>query len=121
MTHQPGFTAVEVLVTLVIAFLLVAGSYQAYGLVVGNTADANDRSVASNLAYKAMRQQAANVNTTCQVSGPINHSVSGVPLSNPSLYTHHTCPFGTTSSLTLVTTTFEYGDKEVQHAILAKQ
>src|SRR5690606_31432334 len=109
MRYQSGFTAVEVLVTLLIAFVLVAGSYQAYNLVVKNTADANDRSVASNIAYNQLRQEIAKVSDTCLAKVTAGTFPAGTILPTPrNLSTAHTCPYGSSSSMTLVTTTLTY-------------
>lgn len=119
MRHQQGFTAVEVLVTLIIAFLLVGGAYQAYSVVVKNTAETNDRSVASNLAYNTLRQQTARATETC-TTRLVYHSVpSDTMLPSPrSMVTRHSCPYGTSDPITLVSTTLTYGGKEVRHAVM---
>ena len=122
MRVQPGFTAVEVLVTLIIAFLLVAGSYQAYGLVVQNSDEANSRGIASSKVYETLRKEVATVGSSCSVSyrDSYNETALGITLPNAHLSTRLTCPYGSGSQkMTLVTTTLEYGDsKEVSHAIL---
>lgn len=125
MRYQSGFTAVEVLVTLIIAFLLVGGSYQAYNVVVSNSSEANDRSIASNLAYNTLRAQAAKVSATCNPQ-TIYHSIPGTTTlpGTVSMTTRHTCPYSPgNQTLTLVTTTLTYdsGGKEVKHAIITTQ
>lgn len=116
---QAGFTAVEVLVTLVIAALLVGGAYQAYNIVVRNTEQATQRSTASNLAYQTMRSEAAKLSTSCSTK-TVNHSIAtAVLLPTPSMQTVVTCPYGSgANKLKLVSTTLTYGSAEVKHAIL---
>lgn len=119
---QAGFTAVEVLVTLAIAALLVGGAYQAYNIVVRNTEQATQRSTASNLAYQTLRSEAAKLTTTC-TTNTVNHSIAAaVILPTPrSMQTVVTCPYGTgANKLKLVSTTLTYGGAEVKHALVVE-
>lgn len=123
MKAQAGFTAVEVLVTLAIAVLLVGGAYQAYSLVLGSSRDANARSTASNLAYQIMRKQIPALKAGSCTNRTINNNSeipSGTLLTKPwSMQTQRTCPYGSSANVPkLITTTLTYGDEEVKHAVL---
>lgn len=124
---QPGFTAVEILVTLLIGSLLLFGGYQAYSLVVGNTAESRERSVASNYGYDALRRfEAQYVQSPCQARaeaafpGGIISAPSNINIISQRFLIE--CPYGSSSGISKVTTKVTYGNpsKEIVHAIYSR-
>ncbi|MES2876491.1 MAG: prepilin-type N-terminal cleavage/methylation domain-containing protein [Patescibacteria group bacterium] len=69
-TKQAGFTAVELLITLIIASMFLFAGYQLYTQVTRDGADANKTAIVSNVAYKKLRKEASDV-TTAAPSGCI--------------------------------------------------
>ncbi len=125
MIRSPGqgFTTVEVLVTLFIIGFFLAAGYQAYSLVVSGTHESRTQNEASNVAYAELRRLAGTVGTTCSASTPTASIPSGSTLPAPqSISAQITCPFGTTSKISLVTVSLTYGptNKKVTHAIYAQ-
>ena len=65
MIRQQGFTAVELLVTLFVATMFMAASYQLYSIIVKDSGDIRARSKASNIAYAELRKRADTRYLTC--------------------------------------------------------
>ena len=68
MKTHPGFTVVELLVTLVVGLLLIVSMHQFYNYILTDSADARTRAVASNLAYQYLRQYSAQAADPCTSS-----------------------------------------------------
>lgn len=125
MTSQAGFTAVEVLVTLFIATVFIGGGYQMYGLINSNSQQTRERSIASNLAYEALRRQAASPPVTCNSAAPEQDITSQLPsdlaLPTPQTMTaSYSCPYGDGNPITQLTVRLAYGsspEKDVVHAL----
>lgn len=121
---QQGFTAVELIIALVVGVLLLGSAYQLYTTVVTDAGDAQRQSQASNAAYALLRQYQ---NDTDFVSDPCsaNSTTPTVPIS-PNLpgataTVATTCPFANTD-LNLITVTVKYknanSNGEVSRAII---
>ncbi len=119
-----GFTAIEVLVTLFIVGFLLAAGYQAYSLVTGDSYEARQRSEASNIAYEALRRISGDATTPCSVNTTPSVSIPETTKLAPprDITAGISCPFGTTSAISLVTVTITYGptNETVTHAIYAR-
>ena len=125
-TDSDGFTVAEVLITLFIVGLLVASGYQAYALVASDSQGTRQHAEASNIAYEAMRRLAdsSNVTSPCgraknspdEVAQTFPTSTLPQPRSMKAVFS---CPFGSSSTITLVTIIIEYGSpaEKVTHAI----
>ena len=126
LEFQSGFSAVELLITLFIAFLFVMMGYQLYSVAIRNSADARNQATASNIAYKYLRQYSTQaVNGACPTpltSPPTNTSISA-EMSNAFLTVTASCPQVSIPKLKLVTVTVTYGNPQqgVSHAIYAGQ
>lgn len=123
--HQ-GFTAVEVLITLFIATILIGGGYQIYGIVTAHTKEARERTVASNYAYEALRRQAVQPSSRCSATAEQNIS-SELPnptsLPGPATMTRDvTCPYGNNDAISRITIRLTYGapQREVVHALYVR-
>lgn len=118
-----GFTAVEVLVTLFIATLLMAGAHQIYGIVTNSTKDARERATASNYAYESLRRATTLAPANCAPEA--QHDISSqlpedTRLSAPVAMTAETsCPYGDGATISQITIRLTYGtpQKEVAHAL----
>lgn len=123
---EAGFTAVEVLVTLFIGVVLLGGGYQAYGAVINNTERGRTHSLASNIAYEALRREA---DTTTNQCSPIAEralawrSTYNDTLPKPrNIYGSVSCPFGNGESISLLKVRVTYGQESesVTHAIYSR-
>lgn len=114
-TIQSGFSAVELLITLFIAFMFIMMGYQLYGAVIKDGGESRARAQASNDAYVWLRQyQSAAETMTCPVS-PSTPS--------PGITVTITCPQSALPSLKLVTVKAVRGNppQEVTHAIYSSK
>ncbi|MGB4767622.1 MAG: prepilin-type N-terminal cleavage/methylation domain-containing protein [Candidatus Saccharimonas sp.] len=123
-TNESGFTVVELLIALVVAVLLLGSGYQLYTTVLRDSGGTQRRANADNAAYQLLRQYQANIGATCSVSNatPAVPSTANLPGSTASVAI--SCPFGTSSSISLVRVTITYNNPETQsvsRAIYARQ
>jgi len=115
-----GFTAVELLITLVISVMLLVTAYQLYTFILNDSADARLRASASNLAYRFMREASATVTNPCTVisTSPDVPDTANLP-TNATATVTITCP-NTGATTPFVTATITYGNgKVVTHASYA--
>lgn len=119
MKHYQGFTAVELMITIVVGTLLILSMYQLYSFVVNDSAAARKQAAASNLAYQLLRERSGAVTDPCSDLAAITPGIpadSSLP-TNASASVTVTCPYGTTSSVSLVTATVTYDStKKASHA-----
>lgn len=117
---QSGFSAIELLITLFIAFLFVMMGYQLYSVVIKDGGEARAQARASNLAYTWARYyQDTAFGFACNTSG-----TSYVDGTKGILYISITCPNAPLSdNIRLVTSKVVYGtqQQEATHAIYATQ
>lgn len=118
--HGQGFTAVEVMITLFIIGFILATGYQAYALVTSDSSDIRLQTEASNIAYEALRRVSDDATDPCTTLTPSVDIPSDNTLPSPKTLTANiSCPFGTSSTVSLVTVTLTYGqsNKKVTHAV----
>lgn len=124
-TVTAGFTAVEILITLVIAALLLIGSHQAYSLVISNTKESRERAIASSYGYDALKQlETSYALSPCQAQAEADFPEGIIPV-DPDIQIVSSryavsCPYGS-DGVTKIITKVTYGDsgEEVTHAIYA--
>lgn len=120
MKNQAGFSAVELLITLFIATVFVFTGYQLYSVVLKNGSEANQRAIASTIAYDNLRRyipQATNPCTTVTPNPtPTIPANSGLP--SPSITVTIDCPYGTSDGTARVQVSVRYAtpQQEVVHA-----
>lgn len=125
-SHEKGFTAVEVLITLFIVGFILASGYQTYALVTDDAGKARERAEASNIAYEELRRIQGTVTSSessCATSTPTAEIPAASTLPTPrSITAAITCPFGTSNPVSLVTITVTYGpsSQKVVHGVYAK-
>lgn len=119
MKKNSGFTAVELLIALIIGSLMLLSAYQMYSYVLNDSADTRMRTTASNLAYRLMRENSALATkpcTTITVSpAPTVPATANLPAGSTAAVTI-TCPVASVPNLSQVTATITYGGKTVSHA-----
>lgn len=123
---EQGFTAVELIIALVVGVLLLGSAYQLYTTVVTDAGDAQRQSQASNAAYALLRQyqnDASYVGDPCSAasSTPAVPTDANLPGATATVAT--TCPFAN-ADLNLITVTVRYknanSEGEVSRAIIIK-
>lgn len=124
---QEGFTAVELIVALIVGVLLLGSAYQLYATVVNDAGDTQRRALASNTAYTLLRsyqENATYVGDPCSVKAA---TVVTIPNANdlPGAVAKIStaCPYAG-SDLNLVTVTIDYNNastkEKATRAILIK-
>lgn len=116
-----GFTAVELLVTLVVALLFIITFYQLYTVAVTDSNDARYRAAAGNIAYTALRDTGSKITRPCSALSPAPSTpIPPNTLPTPNSQTISiTCPYGTGSDVSRISVTVKYGtpEQEVIHVI----
>lgn len=121
-TLQSGFSAIELLITLLIGFLFVMMGYQLYAVSIQGSGDAREQSKLSSLAYEKLRTiQATTVALTCP-STVVDSTIDG---GKATMTTTMTCPYTpptyaaplTTMKLVVVKVKANASQREVSHAI----
>ena len=117
---QQGFTAVELIIALVIGVLLLTSAYQLYSAVVNDSGDSQRRAQASNVAYSLLRQY-QNDNTfvtspcVARTATPAVPTYANLPGATASVAT--TCPYTTTTALSLITVTVTINNSNQQEQV----
>ena len=113
--NSAGFSAVELLITLFIAAAFVAAGYQLYSVIIQNGENAREKAQAGNIAYNALRQYSSQATSPCSVvtPSPTPAIPSGSNLPAPTITVAFTCPYGTSSSVSMITATVNYGNPQV--------
>jgi prepilin-type N-terminal cleavage/methylation domain-containing protein len=125
-----GFTAVELLIAIIIGVMMISASYQLYSVGLSTSGDAQRRTKASNVAYDLLRQQQATLTSgPCAVAttAPAIPADSGLTNASASIAT--TCPYnemesdGVTikrvSPVRLLTATITYDSPNTKQVIRA--
>jgi Tfp pilus assembly protein PilE len=122
MKTEGGFSAVELLITLFIAAIFVFTGYQLYTVVIKNGSEANQRSIASGIAYENLRRYTPLVTSPCSNVTPTpTPSIPANTLPNSSITVTIDCPYGIGGIVGRVKVSVKYGpapQEEVIHAIL---
>lgn len=123
MKSHHGFTAVELLITMIIGSLLLLTAYQLYTFVLNDSADTRMRATASNLAYRFMREGTANAPKPCTgTPAPTNPAIpSNANLPNASAIVTITCINTGVVTITYISSNLTYGNgMSITHATYAK-
>ncbi len=122
-----GFSAIELLATLFIAFIFLAAGYSLYGAIVTRSAQTRHRAQADNVAYEYIRRYEATVGVSCVTTTPLNNvvvpaSVAG-DLGKPRVTVAITCPNGTVTLLSKIRVIVYYSEggeqRNVEHEVFA--
>ena len=127
-SHESGFSAVELLVTLFIAAAFLIAGHQLYTAIIRDSGAARQKARASVVAYDWLRRYSASVPANCSAGGtslPNNQPVTPAPenLKNVTVTVTYECAQPGMSELVRVRAVVKYGTEggEVTHAIYAKQ
>lgn len=122
--QQQGFTAVELLVSIIVGVVFFITVGQLYSVVVNDAADSRNRANASSLAYSqaraVYRQQSTGICTASSAS--VGLSSTGLP-GTVTRTTVVDCPFNTAgnypTTLSRITVTISYGSPQetVRHVL----
>jgi len=119
MKNENGFTAIELLITLIIGMMLLFSAYQLYSVVLQSSKDTTQRANASSLAYELLRDNsylATNSCTSVSIPSVTIPTTANLP-STATASVQLSCAGSTISNLTLITATVTYGTgKTVVHA-----
>lgn len=126
---ERGFTAVEILVAVFIATVLLGGAYQVYGIVVDKSQEGRERALANNYAGEALKRLIATETTSpCTAKLGTIPTTAGWPslpsgISISSRTYAISCPFGSTHTVSKVSVEIKYGtpQQEVQSATLTRE
>lgn len=120
-SHQAGFSAVELLITLFIAAAFITTGSQLYTVIIQNSDEARTRAKATNIAYDNLRRYSAQAKSPCSVvaPSPAPFIPAGSGLSNASITVTISCPYGLGMTTAKIEAKVLYGtpQEEVTHAL----
>jgi prepilin-type N-terminal cleavage/methylation domain-containing protein len=95
---EGGFTAVELLITLIIASMFLFAGYQLYTQVTRDGNEANRLAKVSNTAYELLRERGATVSAANPNGcGFVGESSNNTVIDNITYTVSHSCPQGSTA------------------------
>ena len=121
-TAKPGFTIVELMITLFVAGLFIVSGFQLYGVVTDRSSTARELGEASNIAYEVLRSEGTFVSTTATCTSPTNTTISrsSDTLPNIAVVLSRCRPFSELTGVIKVSVSVKYGNanprREVVHA-----
>lgn len=115
-TSQQGFTAVELLITLLVASMFLFSGYQLYSQVNRDGSDANQAARVSSLVSEKLRS----ITTSCGTPVP-NEVKNETGVGSVTYVTSVTCPNPDIPTMRLIKVTATYGNppKVLEHATYA--
>lgn len=108
-SHEAGFTAVELLITLIIAALFVISGFQIYTVIMKDGNEARLEAQANNIAYEYLAGAQASAPTTCSASSTTPTPPTNSGLAQIEVAVNRTCPYTTSSSVSAVEVIVKYG------------
>lgn len=106
---RPGFTVVELLITLFVAAAFLVSGYQLYNVIIKDGGQTRGESRASNVAYDYLRRYSASTVSPCAASTPVSNApISVAGISNVTVTVAITCPYTSTTSISKVEVTVLY-------------
>lgn len=124
-SREQGFTTAELLITIFVGVAFILTGYQLYGIIAGNSSNTQQQAIASNLAYADLQVAtgSSTVAPACTASPQVS-STTPVPTgtllpSGSTVTTTFSCPYGTSSTITEVIVTVNYGSGQATHGIYA--
>lgn len=110
-----GFSAVELLVALVVAAVFLFGGFNFYNTIANFSVESRGRSNADRIAYDYLRRYESTIGPTCAASTPLNQqaltddaNVDG--LSQPTITVIISCPLSAVPTLSKIIARVEYVD-----------
>ncbi len=129
-TRNDGFTAVELLVAIIVGVTLLSAAYQLYSVALSSSGDAQRRSKATNVAYDLLRSYQATMTSGagCAATSTTPAVPSDSGLTNASATVVASCPYNEyntdgslkrTSAITLLTATVSYDSPNTKQVVRA--
>jgi prepilin-type N-terminal cleavage/methylation domain-containing protein len=127
-SFHPGFTAVELLVAIMVGVLLLGAAYQLYSVALTSSGDAQRRTKAANVAYDLLRQRQATTVAPCTVSTTTPAIPTDANLTNATASIVSSCPYNEynadgslkrVSTVTLLTATISYDSPNTKQVVRA--
>lgn len=109
--NKPGFTAVEMLIAIIVGSLILMGAYQLFSVVYQSHAAMRLRSQASNIAYAHLRQISNSLSMSDCRNTTINktHSpASNEDLPNIKINSALSAPYGCNVNVLKIEVTVDY-------------
>lgn len=119
-SNQAGFSAVELLITLVIASLFIIMGFQLYSVSIENGGDARREAAASALAYKKLRQMSTAGTGVATCPGTPTITTANVDNNKAVQTTTISCPYPTTFPkirMANVKVKYNVSGTEISHAM----
>jgi hypothetical protein len=126
MSNQSGLSAVELLITLFIAATFLMAGYLLWGFTQQGSVQANQATIASNIAYDYARRYKVTSGTCAVTPAPVTNvapdNSNGLP--NATIKVEASCPAPLdTLSIVKIKSTVSYGNvsdpKKVTHVLYA--
>ena len=109
-----GFTAVELLITMLIASMFLFAGYQLYTQVMKDGAETNKTALVSNLASERMQKQVRLLSGPCASSGPTEVKITEAGIGEVTYTDTVSCPnMSATPNLKRVKIEASYGTNPV--------
>ncbi len=116
---RQGFSAVELLIAIVVGIVFIGAISQMYTVVMQDAATARNKATASSIAYTQARSVLASISSPCAASTNTTTPSSNLP-GTVSMSTVVDCPYTATygnSSVSRVTVTVTYGNSSPQEKV----
>lgn len=109
-SSQDGFTAVELLITLVVAALFLFAGYQLYNVILSSGTSARNQALAGSTAHNYIQQYSDAINAPCSAETPLTNSPITVDgLAEPKVTVAITCPVANAPNLSKISVTISFG------------
>lgn len=115
-----GFSAVELLITLVVGSLFIIMGYQLYSVTIVNGGEVRQEAKAGNLAYSKLRQLSINGTGVAVCPGSPTITTANVDSNNAVQTTTISCPYPATFPkirLAIVNVKYNVSLVEASHAV----
>lgn len=115
---ESGFTAVELLVAMLVGVLLLGSAHQLYAVILQDSGEVQQRAIANTFAYAKLRQAQKNpsiVKPYCAPYATTGNVPTTVGISPRATYSIDvTCPYATNTALSLIAVTVNYFTPEAR-------
>lgn len=119
--HESGFSIVELVVTLGVAFVFLMAGYLLHQSLITRGASSQWRLKASNIAASHITDQRHKAESPCKAKTlPAPSIESGTLPGSPTANAKITCPYGTSSSISRITVTVTYEEAQTQEVVRAR-
>jgi type II secretory pathway component PulJ len=119
---ESGFSAVELLVSLIVASLFLFAGYSFYNSIIKFSSESRSRAKADLIANEYLRRYELTVGSTCSASTPlalqaVPSSENTIGLNSPRILVTFACPNSTVPWVTKVTARVEYIENAITKVV----